>query len=687
MQVSDPNNVKIYNLSAGKSLPEWLSDRKKRALQKKDVDIRRRIELIQDFDMPGLSTNVCMSRDNQYILATGIYKPRVRCYEVNNLSMKFERCLDSEVVTFQVISEDYSKMVFLQCDRYVEFHSQGGRYYRLRIPKFGRDMQYHYSTCDLYLVGAGPDIYRLNLERGQFLNPFISEATEINKCAINPVHQLVVVGTKEGRVEAWDPRSRSSVGKLDCAFHCVSEDTNPELAEFPSITSLEFSGALTLGVGTATGQILLYDIRSDKPLRVKDHMYGLSIRNIAFHQEHVLSMDSSVVKIWDKNTGNIFTCVESGNTTQFNELCLVPDSGLMFIANDNKKILTYYIPSLGKAPKWCSFLDNLTEELEESSMETVYDDYKFVTRKELEDLGLSHLMGTNLLRAYMHGFFIDIRLYRKAKSVSEPFAFEEYRKRKIREKIEEERVNRVQLQKLPKVNKDLALKLMDDSMKDKKKKNAGDLLHDDRFKALFENPDFQVDKNAEEYRLLNPVLSRLDKSRKKELKKKLLEDKFEAVDDELEGRSSSAESSDDSSSDDDGELKQELKKQYRAINKERREREKEEEESANVEGTSQKKTSRPKFYELRADQEFTGIRNMKKNRVNKLSLEERLRQEASNNVKVLSAGNRELTFTMKKPQKHHKAQISAAKHREERKKLIRPPPRGLAKPKFYFGKK
>lgn len=49
--------------------------------------------------------------------------------------------------------------------------------------------------------------------------------------------------------------------------------------------------------------------------------------------------------------------------------------------------------SLGPAPKWCGFLDNLTEELEETVMETVYDDYKFVTKKELEDLGLSHLIG------------------------------------------------------------------------------------------------------------------------------------------------------------------------------------------------------------------------------------------------------------------------------------------------------
>jgi len=51
-----------------------------------------------------------MSRDGQYIIATGIYKPRVKCFDVNNLSMKFERCFDSEVVTFEILSEDYSKV-------------------------------------------------------------------------------------------------------------------------------------------------------------------------------------------------------------------------------------------------------------------------------------------------------------------------------------------------------------------------------------------------------------------------------------------------------------------------------------------------------------------------------------------------------------------------------------------------
>ena len=47
----------------------------------------------------------------------------------------------------------------------------------------------------------------------------------------------------------------------------------------------------------------------------------------------------------------------------------------------------------------------------------VYDDYKFVTRMELESLGLGHLIGTNLLRSVMHGFFVDIRLYHKVRHV------------------------------------------------------------------------------------------------------------------------------------------------------------------------------------------------------------------------------------------------------------------------------
>ena len=75
---------------------------------------------------------------------------------------------------------------------------------------------------------------------------------------------------------------------------------------------------------------------------------------------------------------------------------------------------------------------------------------------------------------------------------------------------------------MPSVNKELALKLMDDETNAKKKKNiSSNLLTDERFKQLFTNPDFQVDKNSAEYTLLNPVISQLSKSKAKKLKAKV----------------------------------------------------------------------------------------------------------------------------------------------------------------------
>jgi len=212
------------------------------------VDVRRRIELIQDFEMPGLSSNVQVSPDGNFVLATGVYKPRIRCYDLKNLSMKFERCFDSEVVRFLILSQDYSKvwdrhrttnyrkskignfpfilqMVFLQCDRYIEFHAQYGRYFRLRIPKFGRDLAYHTPSCDLYVVGTTHQAYRLNLELGRFMTPMETSASTINRVVVNPIHQLVLFGTQEGCVEAWDPRSQQRASILDAALGSITEDT------------------------------------------------------------------------------------------------------------------------------------------------------------------------------------------------------------------------------------------------------------------------------------------------------------------------------------------------------------------------------------------------------------------------------------------------------------------------------
>ena len=75
-------------------------------------------------------------------------------------------------------------------------------------------------------------------------------------------------------------------------------------------------------------------------------------------------------------------------------------------------------------------------------------------------------------------------------------------------------------QNLPKVNKQLAERLLEDSSTPGKSSNPADLqastqnpIGDDRFAALFTNPDFEVDEASEEYQLLHPVLTHREKRR------------------------------------------------------------------------------------------------------------------------------------------------------------------------------
>lgn len=610
--------------------------------------------------MPGVATSIRMSPDNQFVLATGTYKPRVKCYDLNHLSAKFERCFDSEVETFEILSEDYSKMVFLHSDRYVEFHVGHGRHYKLRVPKFGRDLAYHTPSCDLFVVGASNEIYRLNLERGQFLQPFESQCSEFNTADVNPEHHLLCVGSAEGTVEAWDPRDRRKCATLDVAMKIKNN------RDFPAISTIKFKNSLQMGVGTESGHVLIYDIRAKEPLIIKDHLNRVPVKRIAFNPSHnvVCSLDSAMLKIWDETSGKQMAYIES--TANFNDFCTIPNTGMFFFAQEEPKMQTFYIPALGPAPRWCSFLDSLTEEIESEVVQNIYDDYKFVTRQELIDLSLDHLEGTNLLKAYMHGFFVDMRLYQKALSTVNPFSFDKYRKDKINKKIEESRPQRLQVKNdVPKVNREVALKFMDLEDTGKTKSKNPNLLRDDRFSAMFSNPDFEVDKETEEYRLLKPLLTQLDKSKVKKLEKKYKQQEGEAQREQDEqSTDDDLFSEKDESSDDDIKWTKEVKKEYKKIQKEKRRKRDSSPEPEPVEKSVKM-----------LDVDDFNLKEIAK-KTSKVSLGARVAKESAKpEVQVISGlGNRQMTFNIEKKSAkgHHKRQEEMRKHREERKKIIRP---------------
>ncbi|CAN6484882.1 unnamed protein product [Victoria cruziana] len=414
----------------------------------------------------------------------------------------------------------------------------------------GRDMVYDRWSCDLLCVASSPDLYRINLEQGRFVTPLSTLSPAINVVRQSMIHGLVACGCEDGYVECFDLRAKSSIGRINAT--AAAGDVDEE------ITALQFDdiGGLQIAVGTGAGKVLIYDLRQSCPIRVKDHMYGTSILDIKWHQTlntgrpKMITTDKQIVRIWDPESGDVMAGVEPTSGT-INDVCVFGESGLLLLALEGSQIPAYFIPALGPAPKWCSYLEHLTEELEESEETSIYDNYKFLTREDIDRLRLTNLIGTDLLRAYMHGFFIDYRVYQRALSLADPFAYDSYRKQRIQEKMEKDRAARITIKrKLPKVNKVLAARLLENAegdesqlnaadanaKKSKKKKGLGDeLLKDERFAAIFEDKDFEIDERSSEYLALHPNPSKQQPS--------LIEEHFDPIFDGNEGNVSDSEAS------------------------------------------------------------------------------------------------------------------------------------------------
>ena len=417
--------------------------------------------------------------------------------------------------------------------------------------------------------GSG-EAYRLNLEIGRYMRSYEIDiggddlvirggalqggidAGSVNVAAIaESTHSLLAFGTSLGTVEFWDPRSKNRIGVLQTPPGNAPSEPREE------ITALEFDHTgLGIAAGSSTGLVRLYDLRSPVPVLKKDQGYGYPIQNIIYldssassrsqnSEPKILSADKRIIKIWNAQDGSPWTSVEPA--VDMNSVAWYKDSGMILTANEGRQQHSFFIPQLGPAPKWCSFLDNLVEEMAEDPDDlnafagqqagSVYDNYKFLTPSQLENLNLSHLVGTTgLLRPYMHGYFVAQRLYEEARLISDPFVWEEERNKRVKEKIDSERESRIRGSKKinAKINKRLAEKLLDRQEREERRQarhvleNGGDqerdlnganaevdtevsetparsnLLADPRFAKLFEDKNYAIDESSREFRVINP---------------------------------------------------------------------------------------------------------------------------------------------------------------------------------------
>jgi ribosome biogenesis protein ENP2 len=220
-------------------------------------------------------------------------------------------------------------------------------------------------------------------------------------------------------------------------------------------------------------------------------------------EKKILSADKRIIKLWDEADGKAWTSVEPA--VDINSVAWCKESGMILTANEGKQQHAFFIPQLGPAPKWCSFLDNMVEEMAEEAPAETYDNYKFLTLPELKALNLGHLVGTtNLLRPYMHGYFVASRLYEEARLIANPYIWDEERTKRVKEKVEKERASRIRGSKKVKVNQNLVDKMLKRQERRQKVDEDMGILGDSRFGKLFEDEEFAVDERSREFQALNP---------------------------------------------------------------------------------------------------------------------------------------------------------------------------------------
>lgn len=486
--------------------------------------------------------------------------------------MSFARHTTTLNKTFLFLTTDYSKSAHLQEDRSIEFHTPQGMHYSVRIPRYGRDLAYNRASAELLIPAVGVnqnglgEVFRINLEQGQFMREYEVDVGGddtasidrgalqggINTGSVNAAavaeesHNLLAFGTSLGSIEFWDSRSRARVATL------LSPDDPDADHGRAEITALDFHRTgMTCAAGSSSGLVYLYDLRSPIPLLKKDQGYGYPIQTLKFltpststrvqtPEPKVLSADKRIIKIWDERDGAPWTSVEPA--VDINSVAWCKDSGMILTANEGRQQHAFFIPQLGPAPSWCSFLDNLVEEMAEDPNDpnafaaqkagAVYDNYKFLTVPQLRDLGMDHLVGkTNLLRPYMHGYFVAQRLYDEARLIANPSSWEDERAKRIKEKIDKERESRIRGKKqvTAKVNRKMAEKILEREEKNERRRaqrvlqNGGDqvvepageettaateksggILEDSRFSRLFQDPEFEIDEASREFQSINP---------------------------------------------------------------------------------------------------------------------------------------------------------------------------------------
>jgi ribosome biogenesis protein ENP2 len=318
-----------------------------KSLKKKSRNFYSKTDL--DFSFPSSCQLIKETEDEFSLVSYGDYPPQIRCFDLTNLSLKFKRHIDSNIIDFQLISKDWTKILFLRTDKFLEFHTKSGVHFKTKIDANGNDLLYDKKNNIAYITSHKEKVFRLDLEEGKFLVSLKNKNFEENTCSgFNSDGSIIGFGSSSGCVNFWDPRITSlNFFQLKC-FKFLENKLSRK------ITSIRFHPIKSFEcfLGFGNGEIILFDIRCFAPLIGKKMDQKLPINCIRIDQDghNILSSNSKQIKIWNKIDGKTSSMLES--SYDINHICKIRNSGFIFLACQKPKIEGKYIKKLGMTPSW-----------------------------------------------------------------------------------------------------------------------------------------------------------------------------------------------------------------------------------------------------------------------------------------------------------------------------------------------
>jgi len=259
--------------------------------------------------------------------------------------------LDSSIQNFQIISEDWQKLLFLRNDRHLEFHTKGGFHYKTKILTQGVDLLFNSKNNTVYIPSSKDEIFRLDLKEGRFLNSLRNDSSYRNTCGKNSFFgNILAFGNSGGIVNFWDPRIiQKSIFKIEGFKFLKKIGTKKKI----NCIRFDEKNEFDCFIGFENGEVILFDIRSNFPLIAKEMENSLPVISIRVDQsgKKILIANSNQIQIWEKKTGKTTKCFDS--KFQINHLCKIKNSGFFFFSYAKTQNRRKIFGRNGE----CSFLD------------------------------------------------------------------------------------------------------------------------------------------------------------------------------------------------------------------------------------------------------------------------------------------------------------------------------------------